>query len=72
MVALCETSKICELKMTMQVHNPSIDENFTANASKPPLSPVPMQCSTEYKHPPNLFRLPASSPYDNFLKAAGC
>ncbi|XP_015898982.3 protein SEMI-ROLLED LEAF 2 isoform X1 [Ziziphus jujuba] len=54
------------------VHNPSIDENFTANASKPPLSPVPMQCSTEYKHPPNLFRLPASSPYDNFLKAAGC
>ncbi|KAL8258631.1 hypothetical protein R6Q59_026584 [Mikania micrantha] len=27
-------------------------------------------CATEYQHIPQSFRLPASSPYDNFLKAA--
>ncbi|XP_068342588.1 protein SEMI-ROLLED LEAF 2-like [Pyrus communis] len=30
-----------------------------------------MLCVTEYQHYPH-FQLPASSPYDNFLKAAGC
>ncbi|XAR68529.1 hypothetical protein NMG60_11003677 [Bertholletia excelsa] len=29
-------------------------------------------CATEYWHHPQSFRLPASSPYDNFLKAASC
>ncbi|KAM1503702.1 hypothetical protein ACFX13_029251 [Malus domestica] len=30
-----------------------------------------MLCATEYQYYPH-FQLPASSPYDNFLKAAGC
>ncbi|CAA3011214.1 Hypothetical predicted protein [Olea europaea subsp. europaea] len=29
-------------------------------------------CSAEYEHNPESFMLPASSPYDNFLKASGC
>ncbi|KAM7262533.1 hypothetical protein ACFE04_000216 [Oxalis oulophora] len=33
---------------------------------------TPMLCATEYQNHPPFFQLPASSPYDNFLKAAGC
>ncbi|XP_022970281.1 uncharacterized protein LOC111469294 isoform X2 [Cucurbita maxima] len=32
----------------------------------------PAPCATEYQHYPHLMQLPSSSPYDNFLKAAGC
>ncbi|KAL1554641.1 protein SEMI-ROLLED LEAF 2-like [Salvia divinorum] len=32
----------------------------------------PVLCATEYQNNPVSFRLPSSSPYDNFLKAAGC
>ncbi|KAJ6968139.1 hypothetical protein NC653_036168 [Populus alba x Populus x berolinensis] len=31
---------------------------------------VQVRCGAEYQHHPNFFRLPASSPFDNFLKAA--
>ncbi|GAV57300.1 hypothetical protein CFOL_v3_00838 [Cephalotus follicularis] len=54
-----------------KVGNPFLDQNFNANSQKPPLGPKPMLCATEYQHHRNFFRLPASSPYDNFLKAAG-
>lgn len=48
--------------------------NQTAISYIPPQTPgcVPMMCATEYQQHPHSFRLPASSPYDNFLKAAGC
>ncbi|EXB93650.1 hypothetical protein L484_018036 [Morus notabilis] len=46
--------------------------NFTTNACKPSVGPALMLCATEYQHHPQFFKLPASSPYDNFLKAAGC
>ncbi|EXB52897.1 hypothetical protein L484_004961 [Morus notabilis] len=46
--------------------------NFTPNACKPSVGPALMLCATEYQHHPQFFKLPASSPYDNFLKAAGC
>ncbi|XP_042025518.1 protein SEMI-ROLLED LEAF 2-like [Salvia splendens] len=32
----------------------------------------PVLCATEYQSNPVSFRLPSSSPYDNFMKAAGC
>ncbi|KAK9016467.1 hypothetical protein V6N11_078963 [Hibiscus sabdariffa] len=35
-------------------------------------STIPMPCATEYHNHPPFFSLPASTPYDNFLKAAGC
>ncbi|KAI5318425.1 hypothetical protein L3X38_038133 [Prunus dulcis] len=52
--------------------NPFADQ--TATSYIPPQTPgcVPMMCATEYQQHPYSFRLPASSPYDNFLKAAGC
>ena len=56
----------------MQVNNPHIDENTNADLNKPNSGPVPMLCATEYQNHPPLFKLPAASPYDNFLKAAGC
>jgi hypothetical protein len=32
----------------------------------------PRLCATAYQHQAAFFQLPASRPYDNFLKAAGC
>ncbi|XP_034694612.1 protein SEMI-ROLLED LEAF 2 isoform X1 [Vitis riparia] len=54
------------------VRNPFSDQNFAANLHKPPIEPAPIHSATEYLHHPHFFKLPASSPYDNFLKAAGC
>ncbi|XP_038701676.1 protein SEMI-ROLLED LEAF 2-like [Tripterygium wilfordii] len=54
-----------------KVGNPFLDQN-TTNPFQQSSGGVPMQCAAEYQHQPNFFRLPASNPYDNFLKAAGC
>jgi len=56
----------------MQATNPFLDQNLIASPQILPIGTVQMQCATEYQHQPNIFRLPASSPFDNFLKAAGC
>ncbi|GMP97421.1 hypothetical protein CsSME_00045681 [Camellia sinensis var. sinensis] len=50
----------------------SVNWSFSNTASKPSTVTLPMMCATEYQNYPQPFRLPASSPYDNFLKAAGC
>ncbi|KAA8518182.1 hypothetical protein F0562_015656 [Nyssa sinensis] len=55
-----------------RIGKPFLDQNLTANPNKPSVGTVPMLCATEYKQKPYSFRLPASSPFDNFLKAAGC
>jgi len=72
--ALCFIVKLLILRtqMKMQAGNPFLDQNFLADSCQPSPNPVPMPCATEYQHHPHSFRLPASSPYDNFLKAAGC
>ncbi|KAL9411822.1 hypothetical protein AB3S75_045426 [Citrus x aurantiifolia] len=57
---------------SLMVGNPLTDERITPNSNKPPVGTVTTQCVSEYQHHPQYFRLPASSPYDNFLKAAGC
>lgn len=41
------------------------------NASKQ-LNGPQVLCAAEYQNNPVSFRLPTTSPYDNFLKAAGC
>ncbi|CAN0864726.1 Protein SEMI-ROLLED LEAF 2 [Linum grandiflorum] len=48
--------------------NPFLDQNFFANL---PNTNGTMQCGSEFQQH-QYFQLPASSPYDNFLKAAGC
>ncbi|KAJ8755585.1 hypothetical protein K2173_022164 [Erythroxylum novogranatense] len=55
-----------------KVGNPSLDQKSDGNSQRPPAVSVPRQCATEFQHHPNFLRLPASSPYDHFLKAAGC
>eukprot|EP00268_Persea_americana_P062160 TRINITY_DN7946_c0_g2_i8.p1 TRINITY_DN7946_c0_g2~~TRINITY_DN7946_c0_g2_i8.p1 ORF type:complete len:950 (-),score=163.31 TRINITY_DN7946_c0_g2_i8:405-3254(-) len=50
--------------------NPFLDQDFYSSPSRPS-SITPSLCATEYQHQLHL-NLPASSPYDNFLKAAGC
>ncbi|XP_010257179.1 PREDICTED: uncharacterized protein LOC104597386 [Nelumbo nucifera] len=51
--------------------NPFLDHDLSAKGCKSSVGTTPMLCAVEYQHHSN-FRLPASSPYDNFLKAAGC
>ncbi|RZC82938.1 hypothetical protein C5167_045724 [Papaver somniferum] len=50
--------------------NPFDEENFSMKQSKTSVNAGPKRCATEYQHHPDIFRLPAASPYDNFLKAA--
>ncbi|PQQ10988.1 uncharacterized protein Pyn_15866 [Prunus yedoensis var. nudiflora] len=52
--------------------NPFADQTATSYIPPQTRGCVPMMCATEYQQHPHSFRLPASSPYDNFLKAAGC
>ncbi|OIW05216.1 hypothetical protein TanjilG_14769 [Lupinus angustifolius] len=52
--------------------NPFLDENTAMDLYKPTSDHAPMPFASEYHNLPHLFKLPATSPYDNFLKAAGC
>ncbi|KAK0574239.1 hypothetical protein LWI29_020205 [Acer saccharum] len=51
--------------------NPFLDQKLNGILYNQSASSHPMPCATEYQLQPH-FQLPASSPYDNFLKAAGC
>ncbi|XP_030495163.2 protein SEMI-ROLLED LEAF 2 isoform X1 [Cannabis sativa] len=58
---------------SLGAQNPFVDGNSFDDGCKTPIAAAtPMQCATESQHNPHFFRLPASSPFDNFLKAAGC
>ncbi|KAK9283316.1 hypothetical protein L1049_011555 [Liquidambar formosana] len=52
--------------------NPFLGKSFSPISQKPSAGSSLMPCATEYHHHPQFFTLPASSPFDNFLKAAGC
>ncbi|TQE11734.1 hypothetical protein C1H46_002576 [Malus baccata] len=52
--------------------NPFVDDTATSYNPPPTAGHASVMCVNEYQHHPHSFRLPASSPYDNFLKAAGC
>uniref|UniRef100_A0A2N9G7V7 Uncharacterized protein n=1 Tax=Fagus sylvatica TaxID=28930 RepID=A0A2N9G7V7_FAGSY len=68
----CEALLMGKQQKMSNAGNPFLDESFVSNSGQQSPDPVPMPCATEYQHYPHFFRLPASSPYDNFLKAAGC
>ncbi|XP_010319193.1 protein SEMI-ROLLED LEAF 2 isoform X3 [Solanum lycopersicum] len=53
-----------------QVENQLADQKVADVSDKPTREIVPSHCGAEYQSNPESFRLPASSPYDNFLKAA--
>ncbi|KAK7263888.1 hypothetical protein RJT34_31487 [Clitoria ternatea] len=52
--------------------NPFLDLNFGAATQSTLPDTGPRLCATAYQHQAAFFQLPASRPYDNFLKAAGC
>ncbi|XVF07235.1 hypothetical protein REPUB_Repub06bG0121300 [Reevesia pubescens] len=56
---------------TKQV-GPVLEQTGNINLFKQSVGNLPMLCATEYQNHPQPFSLPALSPYDNFLKAAGC
>ncbi|XP_047330036.1 protein SEMI-ROLLED LEAF 2-like isoform X2 [Impatiens glandulifera] len=52
--------------------NPFLYQDPSLGINKPTNLPMmPLMCRAEYNHHPT-FTLPVSSPFDNFLKAAGC
>ncbi|XVE61142.1 hypothetical protein DITRI_Ditri06bG0016200 [Diplodiscus trichospermus] len=51
---------------------PFLEQTGSTNPFKQPVGTLPMLCAPECQNHPQSFSLPASSPYDNFLKAAGC
>nr|GMD29740.1 protein EFR3 homolog B-like isoform X1 [Ipomoea batatas]GME08605.1 protein EFR3 homolog B-like isoform X1 [Ipomoea batatas] len=52
--------------------NPFVENDNTGAAGQPVNGDdAPASCAAEYQRHPSFFQLPASSPYDNFLKAAG-
>ncbi|GAU30036.1 hypothetical protein TSUD_332050 [Trifolium subterraneum] len=53
-----------------KAENPFYDDNFVELYQ--PTSPAPNLCGAEYQDHPHFFQLPTASPFDNFLKAAGC
>ncbi|KAM0938135.1 hypothetical protein DsansV1_C23g0175011 [Dioscorea sansibarensis] len=55
----------------MQSVNPFVDHNQNAYTNAFYDAPPMFRSSAQYHHPEH-FRFPALSPYDNFLKAAGC
>ncbi|XP_068648184.1 protein SEMI-ROLLED LEAF 2-like [Aristolochia californica] len=54
------------------VGNPFVEQNFSPAPLKLSNGSALPSCVTEFHHQPLMYRLPASSPFDNFLKAAGC
>ncbi|GAU28576.1 hypothetical protein TSUD_269160 [Trifolium subterraneum] len=52
--------------------NPFLDSNISSTLPGTLPETGPRLCATEYQHQAAFFQLPASRPYDNFLKAAGC
>ncbi|KAL3815091.1 hypothetical protein ACJIZ3_016359 [Penstemon smallii] len=53
-------------------HKPSYSHPEPGYFMTPPsITSVPMPCAAEFQYHPDFFALPAASPYDNFLKAAG-
>nr|XP_016449644.1 PREDICTED: uncharacterized protein LOC107774580 isoform X3 [Nicotiana tabacum] len=54
-----------------QVKNQLVDQKAANVSQKPSPGTVDWHCGAQCQSNPETFRLPASSPYDNFLKAAG-
>ncbi|KAL9296099.1 hypothetical protein ACSQ67_021995 [Phaseolus vulgaris] len=52
--------------------NPFLDSNMDSTSHNALPDSAPRPCATAYQHQAAFFQLPASRPYDNFLKAAGC
>ncbi|KAI4300782.1 hypothetical protein L6164_034118 [Bauhinia variegata] len=52
--------------------NPFLYENSSADSQELFVGGAVIPCATEHQNDHHFFKLPASSPYDSFLKAAGC
>ncbi|XP_023640747.1 uncharacterized protein LOC17889595 isoform X3 [Capsella rubella] len=55
-----------------EVEVPLLVKEFDMKSPRTPVGTIQTQCFAELQNNQQAFRLPASSPYDNFLKAAGC
>ncbi|XP_050911184.1 protein SEMI-ROLLED LEAF 2 isoform X2 [Lathyrus oleraceus] len=56
----------------LKVDNSLLDDNTFVELYQPTSTPAPLFCGADYQDQPQFFQLPTASPFDNFLKAAGC
>ncbi|XP_016449641.1 protein SEMI-ROLLED LEAF 2 [Nicotiana tabacum] len=66
-----ESSSHNQVENQGQVKNQLVDQKAANVSQKPSPGTVDWHCGAQCQSNPETFRLPASSPYDNFLKAAG-
>ncbi|XP_075490149.1 protein SEMI-ROLLED LEAF 2-like isoform X2 [Primulina tabacum] len=68
-ISLPNTDEECKKMAYHAVIDYDTHKNVPRAPNEPPAT---ARCAAELQKNPHSFRLPASSPYDNFLKAAGC
>ncbi|KAK4411064.1 protein SEMI-ROLLED LEAF 2 [Sesamum angolense] len=65
------STSLCSQDSTQAHNKPSYSDLQPGYFTTSSIIGVPMRCGAEFQHQPDFFFLPASTPYDNFLKAAG-
>ncbi|KAL0429255.1 UNVERIFIED_CONTAM: protein SEMI-ROLLED LEAF 2 [Sesamum radiatum] len=65
------STSLCSQDSTQAHNTPSYSDLQPGYFTTSLITGVPMRCGAEFQHQPDFFCLPASTPYDNFLKAAG-
>ncbi|KAL0283330.1 UNVERIFIED_CONTAM: hypothetical protein Sangu_2898100 [Sesamum angustifolium] len=65
------STSLCSQDSTQAHNKPSYSDLQPGYFTTSSMIGVPMRCGAEFQHQPVFFCLPASTPYDNFLKAAG-
>ncbi|KAL0425630.1 UNVERIFIED_CONTAM: hypothetical protein Sradi_1097800 [Sesamum radiatum] len=65
------STSLCSQDSTQAHNKPSYSDLQPGYFTTSSIIGVPMRCGAKFQHQPDFFCLPASTPYDNFLKAAG-
>ncbi|KAF8097814.1 hypothetical protein N665_0280s0017 [Sinapis alba] len=68
----CENLLVGKQQKISSLLNSQLRHESSGNGSPTPMGTIQTQCYSKLQNNPQAYKLPASSPYDNFLKAAGC
>ncbi|KAL0861927.1 hypothetical protein Bca101_041045 [Brassica carinata] len=68
----CENLLMGKQQKISSLLNSQLRHESSVNGSPTPMGTIQTQCYSKLQNTPQAYKLPASSTYDNFLKAAGC
>ncbi|KAJ0258326.1 hypothetical protein HA466_0071340 [Hirschfeldia incana] len=68
----CENLLMGKQQKISSLLNPQLRHESSVDRSPTPMGTIQTQCYSKLQNNPQAYKLPASSPFDNFLKAAGC